>query len=305
MPEALKGGVIAIGNFDGVHRGHRGVLDAALKIANENKVSASVLTFEPHPRTWFRPENPVFRLTPSPMKAELLADLGFDAMIEQNFNADFAANSATMFIESVLGQDLGASHVITGYDFHFGKARQGTPDFLKAQGETAGFGVTLIEAVSDENDEVISSSRIRSALGDGNIGLANELLGYVFHIRGTVIKGKQLGRTLGFPTANLSLPSQTTLSHGIYAVHVIRANGDRHDGVASYGRRPTFENGEALFETFFFDFSEDLYGEELTVFLHEKLRDEVKFESADDLVVQMKKDAEETRHILMNLPGNG
>lgn len=305
MPQALKGGVIAIGNFDGVHRGHRGVLDAALEIANSNKIPACVLTFEPHPRTWFRPEHPVFRLTPSAMKAQLLEDMGFDAMIEQQFNADFAGNSAADFISNILGRDLGASHVITGYDFHFGKARQGTPEFLKTEGRDAGFGVTLIEPVSDENSEIISSSRIRTALGEGDIALANGLLGYVFRVSGTIIKGKQLGRTLGFPTANLSLPSETTLSHGIYAVRVIRSDGSRHDGVASYGRRPTFDNGEALLETFLFDFSEDIYGEEITVFLHSKLRDEIKFDSADDLVTQMKMDADEARQLLINLPAHG
>ncbi|PCI04043.1 MAG: bifunctional riboflavin kinase/FMN adenylyltransferase [Hyphomicrobiales bacterium] len=304
MPDALKGGVIAIGNFDGVHRGHRGVLDAALEVAKRNNVPACVLTFEPHPRTWFRPEHPVFRLTPSAMKAELLESLGFDAMIEQRFDGDFAGNSAIAFIEEFLGRDLAASHVITGYDFHFGKKRQGTPEMLAKEGKAAGFDVTLIEAISDENREVISSSRIRAALGEGDIALANGLLGYGFRLRGTVIEGKKLGRELGFPTANILLPAETTLAYGIYAVRVIRKNGDRHDGVASYGRRPTFENGEALFETFLFDFSGDLYGEELTVYLHSKLRDEVKFENADDLIEQMKIDDNEARQFLQGLPEN-
>jgi len=298
IPADLKGGVVAIGNFDGVHRGHRAVLDTAMAISISEKIPALVLTFEPHPRTWFSPENPVFRLTPSAMKSEILGKLGFAAMIEQRFDGEFASRKASEFIDQVLLADMVTKHVVTGYDFHFGKARQGTPDFLKTAGDNKGFGVTLVEAMSDENGDVISSSRIRSALAEGDIALANALFGYVFRVGGVVIKGRQKGRLLGFPTANLLLSGETKLAHGIYAVRLMRKNGNIHDGVASYGRRPTFDNGEALLETFIFDFSDDIYGEPVTVFLHSRLRDEVKFNSVDALVDQMNLDADEARALL-------
>lgn len=304
LPSDLRGGVVAIGNFDGVHRGHRSVLDVALNVGRKKSIPCLVLTFEPHPRTWFKPEQPVFRLTPSGLKCDLLAKLGFEGVVEEPFDADFSSRSAEEFVLDILIRDLGVSHVVVGHDFHFGKARKGTPQFLGEMGKRHDFGVELIEAVTSRDDRIISSSRIRDALSKGDISLANRLLGYAYRVSGKVIKGQQLGRTLGFPTANLALPVEATLAHGIYAVRVQFEDGTMGDGVASYGRRPTFDNGPALLETFLFDFDENLYDREITVYLHSWLREELKFESGDALVEQMKKDSTEARTFLNSLPQN-
>ncbi|WP_421577495.1 bifunctional riboflavin kinase/FAD synthetase [Shinella sp. M31] len=299
LPEHLRGGVIAIGNFDGVHRGHQAVLQRALDIAEERGLPALVLTFEPHPRTVFRPETPVFRLTPAPLKARLLEGMGFSAVIEYPFDRSFSEISAQDFIRTVLMDWLHASEVVTGFDFHFGKGREGGPAFLMAAGEHNGFGVTLVDAFRDENASVISSSFIRKLLGEGAVAEAAGLLGYHYTVEAEVVGGQQLGRTLGFPTANMQLPPEVELRNGIYAVRFRRPDGSLHDGVASYGRRPTVtSNGAPLLETFLFDFSGDLYGEVSAVSFFGHLRDELKFDGLDALVVQMKRDEEEARALL-------
>ena len=301
LPEVLQGCVVAIGNFDGVHRGHQVVLQQALLKAHEMSAPAVVLTFEPHPRTFFKPDAPVFRLTNASVKAEIFRHMGFSAVIEIKFDAKFSSTSADDFIGRILLEDLGARHVVTGYDFHFGKGRQGNPQFLTKSGETLGFGTTTIEAFNDEGGEVISSSRIRQSIAIGDISTANGLLGYAYRVSGVVIKGKQLGRELGFPTANISLPAENELRHGIYAVRAIMADGVLRDGVASYGRRPTFDNGEALLETFLFDFSGDLYGQEMTTCLQGWIRGEEKFDSVEALIEQMNADCDAARAILASM----
>lgn len=299
LPAGLRGGVVAIGNFDGVHRGHLAVLEKALSLAAEKDVPALVLTFEPHPRTVFRPEHPVFRLTPAPVRARLLAALGFDAVVEQPFSRDFASTEPSDFIHRILHDGLGIVHVVTGFDFHFGRNRAGGPAYLMAAGEENGFGVTLVDAFRDENAEVISSSRIRECLQAGDVAEAAGLLGYRYSVEAEIIRGKQLGRTLGYPTANMALPEDNGLAHGIYAVRFTRADGSVHDGVASFGRRPTVDSdGSALLETFLFDFSGDLYGETCTVSLFGYLRGEERFDGLDALVTQMKRDEEEARALL-------
>lgn len=299
LPKNLRGGVVAIGNFDGVHHGHRAVLDRALSLAKARDFSSLVLTFEPHPRTVFKPDAPVYRLTPAPMKAEMLAALGFDAVVEQAFTRDFASHSAEDFVIEVLVGGFGVKEVVTGFDFHFGKGREGGPAFLMEAGQRHGFGVTLVDAVRDESSEAISSSRIRAALTDGEMEKAAGLLGYRFRVTSEVVHGKKLGRTLGYPTANMSLPPETELAHGIYAVRFRRQNGDLYDGVASFGRRPTVtENGAALLETFLFDFDGDLYGELATVTLFERLRGELKFDGLDALVQQMNQDSKNAKQVL-------
>jgi len=298
FPTELKGGVVAIGNFDGVHRGHQAVLCEAVRVAKEQSIPATVLTFEPHPKTFFKPDAPTFRLTPAAEKAELLKALGFDCVVEHAFNADFSSTPAGDFVQGTLLEKLGASHVVTGYDFHFGKGREGSPDFLQASGKENGFETSIVEAFGDEGGELISSTRIRECLVSGDLSEANGLLGYAFRVNDQVIKGAQLGRTLGYPTANLSLPAEATLKHGIYAVRVKLADGAIHDGVASYGRRPTFDNGEALLESFLFDFDADLYNQEITVYLYAYLRGEEKFDSAEALIAQMDKDSEEAKVVL-------
>jgi len=298
FPQDLRGGVVAIGNFDGVHRGHQSVLCEAVKIAKAHSIPATVLTFEPHPKTFFKPDAPTFRLTPASEKAALLESLGFDCVVEHGFDANFSSTPAAEFVEQTLLEKLGAAHVVTGYDFHFGKGREGSPQFLEASGKENGFQTSIVEAFSDEGGEVVSSTRIRECLAQGELAEANGLLGYAYRANGEVIKGAQLGRTLGYPTANLSLPAEATLKHGIYAVRVKLEDGAMQDGVASYGRRPTFDNGEALLETFIFDFSEDIYGQNITVYLYAYLRGEEKFDSAEALIEQMDKDSAEARTIL-------
>ncbi|MGI9402032.1 MAG: bifunctional riboflavin kinase/FAD synthetase [Rhizobiaceae bacterium] len=298
LPEHLKGGVVAIGNFDGVHLGHRAVLDRALAIAGREQAPSVVLTFEPHPRTLFRPDKPVFRLTPAPLKANIMRDLGFDAVVEQTFDHEFSQMFAADFVEKLLGESLGARHVVTGHDFHFGRGRQGTPKFLADHATSGGMEVTLVEPFLDDDGEIISSTRIRDALARGDIELANRLSGRSWFVRGSVVAGKQLGRTLGYPTANMLLPAEARLYQGIYAVRVRLANGGVHDGVASFGRRPTFDNGEILLETYLFDFSDDIYGMEIEVEFHKFLRSEEKFDSAEDLVAQMDRDCVDAKTVL-------
>jgi riboflavin kinase / FMN adenylyltransferase len=299
VPAQLRGGVVAIGNFDGVHRGHQAVLERALAEARRRDVPALVLSFEPHPRTVFQPDIPLYVITPPPMKARLVAELGFAALVQQPFDREFAGQSAEEFVTRVLDEGLGISHAVTGFDFHFGKNRQGGPAFLMEAGERHGFGVTLVDAFRDEGAEVVSSSRIRTLLEQGEVAEAAGLLGYRYTVEAEVVRGKQLGRELGFPTANMALPENTGLKHGIYAVRLRRADGTLHDGVASFGRRPTVDdNGAPLLETFVFDFSGDLYGERCSISFFGFLRGEVKFDRLDTLIVQMKRDEAEARALL-------
>jgi riboflavin kinase / FMN adenylyltransferase len=298
LPPELSGGVVAIGNFDGVHLGHQAVLEKALALARSQGSPGLVMTFEPHPRTVFRPETPVFRLTPAPIKEKLIHAMGFDALIVQNFDRAFSQTTANTFVNELLGRRLRVKWTVTGEDFHFGRDREGTPEFLRANAAALGVTVTLVAPVRDGNGEIISSSRIRDALAAGEIALANRLLGRDWLIRGTVIGGKRLGRTLGFPTANIVPPPETRLRHGIYAVRAALPDGTRRDGVASYGRRPTFDNGAVLLEVFLFDFTGDLYGAEIDVTFHGFIRDEAKFSSSDALVRQMELDVEAARSLL-------
>ncbi len=299
LPANLKGGVIAIGNFDGVHRGHQAVLNRALELAHQLGLPAIALTFEPHPRSVFQPEQPVFRLTPAPVKALLLQKSGFDAVLEYPFDLNFAARSAQDFVRSILVDWIGGAHVVTGFDFHFGKGRQGGPAFLLEAGKANGFGVTLVDAYRDENAEVISSSRIRDALSEGDVAQAAGLLGYRFTVESQIIHGKKLGRTLGFPTANMVLGAEFHLRPGIYAVHFRRADGCVFKGVASFGHRPTvIDHGAALLETMLFDFDGDLYDETCRVSFFGFLREEQKFDGLDALVEQMKGDVLEAKALL-------
>ncbi|MBU0740502.1 MAG: bifunctional riboflavin kinase/FAD synthetase [Alphaproteobacteria bacterium] len=299
LPSALRGGVVAIGNFDGVHRGHQAVLSRALERAKALGVPALVLTFEPHPRTVFNPDKPVFRLTPPPLRARILEAMGFHSVIEYPFDREFSQRSAEDFVQSILGDWLGAKEVVTGFDFHFGKGREGGPAYLMQAGSRHGFGVCLVDAFRDEGTEVISSSRIRGLIAEGDVAQAAGLLGYRYTVEAEIMKGQQLGRTLGFPTANMHLPPEATLKPGIYAVRFRRPDGIIRDGVASFGYRPTVtSNGDPWLETFVFDFAGDLYGEICSVSLFGFLRDEWKFDGLDPLVAQIRKDADEARALL-------
>jgi riboflavin kinase/FMN adenylyltransferase len=300
VPASLAGAVVAIGNFDGVHRGHQAVLSVARGIARDDGAPAVVLTFEPHPRTLFRPDQPVFRLTPPAVKARVLAAFGFDGMVVATFDRAFAGQTADAFVDHVLAERLRPAHVVIGYDFHFGKARAGTPAFLAEAGARDGFGVTIVEPLKDDSGGAVSSTRVRDALSTGDVATANALLGWRWQAEGEVGHGDKRGRLLGFPTANIRLPDDCALALGIYAVKV-RHRGRLLDGVASFGRRPTFDDGAPLLEVHLFDFSGDLYGETLVVSLVEHLRPELKFASVDALVTQMGRDCEEARQRLAGL----
>ena len=296
QPRDLQRAVIAIGNFDGVHRGHRAVIGKAIARARALSVPAAALTLEPHPRSYFRPNDPLFRLSDENQKLRLLAGTGLDGAIVLTFNDALANLPAGDFISRVLVDRFAVSGVVTGFDFHFGKDRGGSPAFLASEGKARGFPVDIVPALEDEGRPV-SSGTIRAALAAGQVVEAAELLGYPWFVSGEVIHGEKRGRDLGFPTANLRLDPACLLKHGIYAVHVV-LDGKHLDGVASFGRRPTFDNGAPLLEVFLFDFSADLYGRRIDVAFVAWLRPEQRFESAEALVAQMNRDGDRARAAL-------
>jgi len=301
LPHELARPVIAIGNFDGVHRGHQAVFDAAKAMAAERGVVAVALTFEPHPRSFFSPQTAPFRLTPEERKLEQIAASGLAGAIVLPFDQALATTEAEAFVRDVLVGRYGVSGVAVGFDFHFGKARAGSPSFLEGAGRRYGFAVTVVEPMRDEGD-AISSSAIRKALAAGQVGHAAHMLGRPFAVTAQVRHGDKRGRTIGFPTANLALAGGIELAFGIYAVRVVTADGRRFDGVANYGRRPTFDNGAALLEVHIFDFSGDIYGQELDVEFIAFLRPELKFDGIDALVAQIREDAREAREVLAATP---
>lgn len=296
-PPALLGGHVAIGNFDGMHRGHRAVLAAAIEPAHAAGRAALALTFEPHPRTFFRPSDPVFRLTPPPLKTELLRLAGVDGIASLDFTAELASLSAEDFVREVLVRRLEPRAVVVGYDFHFARRREGTPQRLSELGGTYGFETIFVSPVGGEMP--VSASVIRTALGDGEIETANRLLGYRWLVEGAVEHGAKRGRELGYPTANIALDPACRLRFGIYAVRVqIADTGEVLGGVASFGRRPMFDNGAALLEVFLFDFSGDLYGRTLRVEFLRFLRGEEKFDGIDALLAQMDRDSLSARTVI-------
>jgi riboflavin kinase/FMN adenylyltransferase len=300
MPEAWRGGVVAIGNFDGVHRGHQAVLNAARAEAEHRGVVALMLTLEPHPRAFFSGK-PLFRLSPAPLKAALAAALGLDGVLVLHFDQALADMTAERFVGEVLIDRLAISAAITGYDLQFGRARLGTPQFLAEEGIRKAFSVTVMDALT-EDDEPVSSTRIRAALSRGEIPSAANLLGWHFAVAGRVIHGDKRGRDLGYPTANMVLDPSTALAHGIYAVRFVRTDGSVWDGVASYGRRPTFGDGEPVLETFLFGFSGDLYGETALVAPYGFIREERRFDTVAALVARMDEDSIDARTVLERAP---
>jgi riboflavin kinase/FMN adenylyltransferase len=294
--DALRGSVVAIGNFDGVHRGHKAVIATALARAQSLSKPAAALTFEPHPRAFFHPGEPLFRLTDEAAKLRLLAATGLDGAIVLTFDETLARLSAEDFVSRVLVERLAITGAAIGFNFHFGAKRAGSPDFLTAEGKKRAFVVDIVPPLQDRG-RPISSGPIRQALAAGRLDDATEFLGYPWFVSGTVIHGDKRGRELGFPTANLRLDPSCALRYGIYAVRVA-VNGQRYDGVASFGRRPTFDNGAVLLEIFLFDFAGDLYGANLDVAFIAWLRDEKAFASARELVQQMQEDGRLAREIL-------
>ena len=294
LPDGLTGGTVAIGNFDGVHRGHQSVLSAAL----DGPRPVLALTSEPHPRAFFA-SAPIFRLTPADEKARLVAALGLDALVVADFDAALAGLHADHFVETVLVERLRAQHVVVGHDFKYGARRSGNAEHLADMGVQHGFGVRIVPAFS-EGAEPISSSRVRALLAAGDVATAAELLGYRYRIAAPVLHGQKRGRTMGYPTANQALAPENALRHGIYAVR-IRIDGVWRNGVASFGRRPTFDDGAPLLETFVFDFDGDLYGRTLEVAFVRFLRPEMKFSSMDALMVQMDRDSADAHVALRDL----
>ena len=298
VPPGLAGAVAAIGNFDGVHRGHRALIEATRAEAAAPRRPAVVLTFEPHPRAFFAPDQPMFRLTGPAAKEIVFARLGLDGLIVRRFDRALAATGARDFVERFLKEGLGLSGVVIGHDFHFGRGREGNPARLAALCEEAGLSCRVIPAVSAQAGSApVSSSAIRAALGAGDIAYANALLGYRWFALGEVRHGDKRGRTLGYPTANLRLDS-CGLAHGIYAVRARLPDGTLRDGVASYGRRPTFDDGPPLLEANLFGFEGDLYGQTLGVEFVGFIRGEARFESAQALIARMHVDAAEARALL-------
>src|SRR5580698_9502062 len=293
----LRGAVVAIGNFDGVHRGHRAVIAAAMSRAQTLGRPAAVMTFEPHPRALFNPGEPLFRLTDESAKLRLFASTGLDGAIVLTFDAALAKLTADQFVSQILVDRFAVSGAVIGFNFHFGMKRAGSPEFLRDEGRKRGFAVEVVPRFED-NGRPVSSGPIRDALAAGRLDEAAEFLGYPWFVTGRVIHGDKRGRELGFPTANLVLDADCGLRHGIYAVRVA-IGGRRYDGVASFGRRPMFDSGVVLLEVFLFDFSGDLYGASIDVAFIEWLRDEQVFASAKDLVRQMQEDSRLARAALV------
>src|SRR4030081_2963499 len=295
-----KGAVVAMGNFDGVHLGHRAVITAALQMGRAHGRPALAVTFEPHPRSFFSPNSPQFRLTDEAGKLRLLAGTGLAGAVVMTFDKARAGTSAQDFIHHDLIQRLGISGIAGGYDFIFGKGRVGWPSLLVSEAPRLGIEVD-VQAHVDIQERPVSSSAIRVALAEGQIEDATTRVNGPWFVSGLVIHGEKRGRDLGYPTANIRLDNNCGLKHGIYAVRVGHGN-ERFDGVASFGRRPTFDNGAPLLEIFLFDFKGDLYGKTLDVAFIGFIREELKFESADALVRQMDDDSAAARATLAAAP---
>ena len=295
-----RGAVVAMGNFDGVHLGHRAVIAAALRMGRDQGRPALAVTFEPHPRSFFSPNTPQFRLTDEAAKLRLLAGTGLAGAVVMAFDKARAGTTAQDFIHHDLIERLGISGIAVGYDFHFGKGRVGSPGLLVNEAPRLGIEVDVQPHV-DIAERPVSSSAIRMALAEGQIDEATAMLGGPWFVAGEVIHGEKRGRDLGYPTSNIRLDRNCGLKHGIYAVRV-GLGPERFDGVASFGRRPTFDNGAPLLEIFLFDFTGDLYGKSLDVAFIGFIREELKFDSVDALVRQMNDDSARARAALVAAP---
>jgi riboflavin kinase/FMN adenylyltransferase len=302
LPAAVRGGVVALGNFDGVHLGHQAVIGRALDLAKRLGAPAGVMTFEPHPRSVFSPDQPPFRLTPFRIKARLIEALSVDFLLMQHFDKAFAAHSAEGFIEEVLIKGLGVRAVVVGYDFCFGRGRAGSVEMLRGRSD---FETVSVDAQGGADGQTYSSNLIRQFLLDGKPDIAARLLGRPWEIEGRVETGDQRGRTIGFPTANLHLGDYMRPAIGVYAVRAgIDQGSDTvwHDGVANLGRRPTFDKQDVILEAHLFDFDGDLYGRHLRVALSGYIRAERKFDGLPALKAQIAEDCDTARALLSEVP---
>lgn len=298
VPESLRGAIVALGNFDGFHLGHQRVVGEAVDWARAEGRPAIVATFDPHPVRHFAPHVPPFRLTSLDQREELFAAAGADAMLVFRFDGDLANTTAQDFIGELLGRHIGAAGVVTGEDFTFGKDRGGNVALLASHGAEHGIRARAVGPVA-EGGVVVSSSRIRDALKAGDCELATQLMTRPFAIRGTVQHGDKRGRTIGYPTANLDMGKYLRPRYGIYAVTGrVVATGQELTGAANLGIRPSFDPPKELLEPFFFDFSGDLYGQEIEVELRHFLRPEAKFDGLDPLMAQMAQDCLRARELL-------
>jgi riboflavin kinase / FMN adenylyltransferase len=298
--DRLRRAVVAIGNFDGVHRGHRAVIDAALERARATHRPAAALTFEPHPRSFFEPDAPSFRLSSEAAKLRLLAATGLDGAVVLTFDEALAGLTAEQFVERILVDRLAISGAVIGFNFHFGKERRGSPDFLVAQGAHHGFAVDVVPPFQHRGRRV-SSGAIRDALAAGHTAEAAELLGHPWFITGQVVHGDKRGRELGYPTANLRVGPDCGLKHGVYAVRV-GLGGECYEGVANFGRRPMFDTGVVLLEVHLFNFAGDLYGAALDVAFVAWIRPELNFDGVEELVRRMDEDSRQARVALARAP---
>ncbi|MGC1470506.1 MAG: bifunctional riboflavin kinase/FAD synthetase [Sphingorhabdus sp.] len=297
MPEALRGAVIALGNFDGFHLGHQAVASEAIAQAKAAGKPAIIATFDPHPVRFFAPHVPWFRLTSLEQRQRLFAEAGADAMLVFDFDAELAATTAEDFVIKLLAERLGISGVVTGEDFTFGKARGGNTDVLRELGSAHGITATTVGPVVDEGG-VISSSRIRDALKAGDCATATRLLTRPFAVEAVVQHGDKNGRDLGFPTANMDMGHYLRPRYGVYAVRGKLPDGRVLDGAANVGIRPQFEPPKELLEPHFFDFDGDLYGQNIACEFHAFLRPEGKYDSLDALIAQIAKDCEDAKAAL-------
>ena len=293
----LRGAMVALGNFDGFHLGHQAVVGRAVAMAKKRQAPVIVATFDPHPIRYFRPNAAPFRLTTLDQRERLFAAAGADAMLVLRFDAELANVTASGFITDWLIARAGAAGVVTGEDFTFGKGRGGNTQVLADVGRAHGLIVETVGAVS-EAGEIISSSRIRTAMQEGDCATANRLLTRPFAIEGIVQHGDKVGRTIGYPTANIEMGSYLRPRYGIYAVRGRLADGRVLDGAANLGIRPSFNPPKELLEPYFFDFSGDLYGQNIEVELHHFIRPEAKFDTLDALTAQMDADCAEAKRIL-------
>ena len=297
IPEALSGAVLALGNFDGFHLGHQAVVGRAVQRGAHERAPVIVATFDPHPVRHFKPDAAPFRLTSLDQRERMFAAAGADAMLVFEFGAALATTPAEAFIADLLARDIGASGVVTGEDFTFGKGRGGNPGVLRDVGAAHGIAAETVAPVLFDG-EPVSSSRIRDALAAGDIATATRLLTRPFAIEGVVEHGDKRGRDLGWPTANVTLGPYQRPAYGIYAVRVRLDDGSEHDGVANIGVRPMFDPPRELLEVVLFDWSGDLYGRTIEVALHHYLRPEAKFDGLDALKAQMDRDAADAKRLL-------
>jgi riboflavin kinase / FMN adenylyltransferase len=296
LPSDVSGPIFAIGNFDGVHLGHQALIKRAVVLGKHLARPVALLTFDPHPRGFFRPDEPIFTLTTAEQKAGYAAAAGAQGMVSLTFNSQLSALSAEEFVRDMLVKRLGIQGAVIGYDFHFGRGRTGSASGLADMGKTYGFVTETVEPFRVDGD-IVSSSLVRDSLTGGDVTKANRLLGREWTLRAEVAHGDKRGRELGYPTANLHLDKTITLKHGIYAVRAT-FDGKTHPAVASFGRRPTFDDGAPKLEVHVFDFAGDLYGKQMDVGFVGFIRPELKFNGVEPLIAQMDKDSIKARSIL-------